>query len=472
MSVRSKILAVLTLALAPLTPAALRAEPSLRGIQTSDIDRSADPCTDFFEFANGAWRKQNPIPPSMVRWSRRWAAGELAKDQLKVILDEVSAKTHVAAGQRRAAHRRPLRRLHGRGAHRPARASSPSQPLLDEIDALQDTAGRAAHDRPAPRPEHRRCPSASRPRPTTTTRAQVIADIYASGLGLPDRDYYFKPEPRFAEAREKYRAHVRQHVQAGRLPAARRRRRPRTRSSRWRRSSPRPRSTTSALRDPKATDHKTTFAELQKLAPRFDWAAYFDAAGLPRARPQRAGAGVPAGVDRELPRHAARRLEDVPEVAPAATRRLLASPRPSWRRTSPSTTQYLRRREGDEAALEALRGVHRRAARRGARPEVRGEALPARGQGAHAGAGQEPAAGHGRHHPRPRLDGRRDQGPRLEKLSTFNPKIGYPDKWKDYSAVTIRRDAFWDERGGRPPLQRRRRPARRSASPWTAGAGA
>ena len=37
---------------------------------------------------------------------------------------------------------------------------------------------------------------------------RVIADIYASGLGLPDRDYYVKPEPRFQEAREKYRVHV------------------------------------------------------------------------------------------------------------------------------------------------------------------------------------------------------------------------------------------------------------------------
>src|SRR6187397_559181 len=98
MSRRSKILAAVTLALAALTPAALRAEPALRGIQTSDLDRRAEPCTDFFQFANGTWRKENPIPPSMVRWSRRWAAGEVAKDQLKVILDEVSAKTTGPAG--------------------------------------------------------------------------------------------------------------------------------------------------------------------------------------------------------------------------------------------------------------------------------------------------------------------------------------------------------------------------------------
>ncbi|HEX4605303.1 MAG TPA: hypothetical protein VH724_14985, partial [Candidatus Angelobacter sp.] len=45
---------------------------SPKGIQTGDIDQKADPCTDFFQFANGKWRAENPIPPSMVRWSRRW----------------------------------------------------------------------------------------------------------------------------------------------------------------------------------------------------------------------------------------------------------------------------------------------------------------------------------------------------------------------------------------------------------------
>ena len=42
-----------------------------KGVQVGDIDTSVAPCTDFFEYANGAWRKANPIPPSMVRWSRR-----------------------------------------------------------------------------------------------------------------------------------------------------------------------------------------------------------------------------------------------------------------------------------------------------------------------------------------------------------------------------------------------------------------
>ena len=42
----------------------------------------------------------------------------------------------------------------------------------------------------------------------------------------------------------------------------------------------------------------------------------------------------------------------------------------------------------------------------------------------------------------------------LEKLGTFNPKIGYPDKWKDYSKVAVRRDAYWESVLAGAPLQR------------------
>src|SRR5260370_30305101 len=62
-------------------------------IQVGDLDRKADPCTDFFQYANGTWRANNPIPASMSRWSRRWKAGEDAKEQLKDILDDVSRRT-------------------------------------------------------------------------------------------------------------------------------------------------------------------------------------------------------------------------------------------------------------------------------------------------------------------------------------------------------------------------------------------
>ena len=77
-----------------LLPAVLPGQTTPQhGVQTGDIDRKADPCADFFQYANGKWRAENPIPPSMPRWSRRWQAGEDAKEQLKVILDDVSRRT-------------------------------------------------------------------------------------------------------------------------------------------------------------------------------------------------------------------------------------------------------------------------------------------------------------------------------------------------------------------------------------------
>jgi hypothetical protein len=53
-------------ALLAVAPAVFAADaPALRGIETGDLDRSVAPCSDFHEFANGAWRAANPIPPSM-----------------------------------------------------------------------------------------------------------------------------------------------------------------------------------------------------------------------------------------------------------------------------------------------------------------------------------------------------------------------------------------------------------------------
>src|SRR5438552_6459152 len=63
------------------------------GVIVQDIDKNANACTDFYEYANGAWRAANPIPASMSRWSRRWAAGEQNKAQLRTIAEDES-KNH------------------------------------------------------------------------------------------------------------------------------------------------------------------------------------------------------------------------------------------------------------------------------------------------------------------------------------------------------------------------------------------
>ena len=179
----------------------------LHGIHPEDINRKGDACTDFFDYANGAWRQQNPIPSYMDRWSRRWQSGEVNKEHVRDILTELSSRTDWPDGQRGPARGRLLRRLHGRIpgrragqqagpalARRSRRASSDKAGVQRMIGKLHDVgvsvpfvvfAGEDLHE-----------PS------------RTIAHVYAGGLGMPDRDYYLKTEPRFVEARAKYLEHV------------------------------------------------------------------------------------------------------------------------------------------------------------------------------------------------------------------------------------------------------------------------
>ena len=60
------------LAFAALSTAVSVSAASPHGILVGDINRDGDACTDFYDYANGTWRKQNPIPDDMDRWSRRW----------------------------------------------------------------------------------------------------------------------------------------------------------------------------------------------------------------------------------------------------------------------------------------------------------------------------------------------------------------------------------------------------------------
>src|ERR1043165_4570692 len=108
-----------------------------KGVFVADLDRSADPCTDFFQYANGAWRKENPIPASMPRWSRRWQAGETAKDRLKEILEEVSAKRDWPA----ASVEQLIGDFYGAcmdTAKIDQRGAEPLKPMMAEIDKLRE----------------------------------------------------------------------------------------------------------------------------------------------------------------------------------------------------------------------------------------------------------------------------------------------------------------------------------------------
>ena len=432
---------LITLAAAPALAAppeaATTAKP--KGIQTGDLDKSVNPCTDFFEFANGGWRKANPIPPSMVRWSRRWAAGELAKDQLKVILDEVSAKTTWPKGSAEQ-----LIGDHYAACMDTARIDSlgvaPARPALGDIDGIQDVAGVqriisqfAAVGVATPFGVFA---SSDNHEPT-----QVVAHFFASGLGLPDRDYYVKTEPRFEEARAKYLEHVAaMFVLAGSTPekadqAADRVMAVETALARHSLDNV-------ALRDPKATDNKTTFADLQKLAPHFDWAAYFDASKLPRVDMNVQEPDFMREFDRQL---AETKVADwktyltwqlLHAAAPVLSKEFVAEDfrfnqaylqgakemKPRWKQCVEDTDQQL----GEALGQKYVEKYFPPAAKARMQELVK-NLLLGMGDTIRTLEWMTPPT----------------KAKALEKLATFNPKVGYPDKWKDYSKVAISRTDYW-----------------------------
>src|SRR5579859_3659069 len=97
-SLRTQVCAFFFVLLLVCSPSLFSQSSALHGIDVNDLDRKAQPCDDFYEFANGTWRASNPIPASMERWSKRWQAGEQSKEKLRDILEAATADKSAPAG--------------------------------------------------------------------------------------------------------------------------------------------------------------------------------------------------------------------------------------------------------------------------------------------------------------------------------------------------------------------------------------
>ncbi len=252
------------------------AEPVLPyspGLDPASMDRSVDPCVDFYHYSCGGWQKKNPIPPDQTGWD---VYSKLYQDNLNFlrgILEEASSTK-----QHRDTVTQEIGDLYAAcmdEATVEKRGLSAIKPDLDAIARLKSIhelaplLARLENSVPATSFIFR---TASNQDPDDSE--QQIADLSQGGLGLPDRDYYTKDDAKSKEIRERYVQYVQKlfELMGDSSDAAKK-----SAETILRMETALAKSSLTRVerRDPYKLKNKIKVADLEQLAPSFDWQAYF-----------------------------------------------------------------------------------------------------------------------------------------------------------------------------------------------------
>jgi len=274
-----------TLALLPVAWMCLQAQdrplaslPYTPSLDTSFMNRSADPCVDFYQYACGNWIKLNPIPADQPSWD---VYGKLHTDNLRFlwgILEEASKPA-----PNRSANQQKIGDYFAACMDEPAVEKAGAAPLGAELNAI------AAVERVSDLPSLlARLHLASEQSPLFAFGSsqdyadsnRVIAFAYAGGLGLPDRDYYVKTDKKSQETRARYLEHLGKTFQLLGDSDAKAKSEAET-VMEIETALAKASLTRVDKRDPHKMFNKMSAADLMKLTPAFDWSAYWKALGIP-----------------------------------------------------------------------------------------------------------------------------------------------------------------------------------------------
>ena len=408
------------------------------GFDTANLDKSCKPCDDFYEFAMGGWMKANPIPPEYPTWGSFTVLLDKNQQNLRKILESaVDAKGAVGANERKIGD------FYASCMDTTAIEAAGTKPIDQEMLRITQMKGgvdlqeEVAHLQTIGVDAMFRFGSRQDAKDST----QVIATAVQGGLGLPDRDYYLKDDEKSKSLRETYVKHVGKMFELLGNPADKAAAEAATVMT-IETSLAKASMTNVERRDPNKTYHRMKLAELKTLTPDFSWEAYFKATGHPQF--SETNIGQPdffKALDRQLTSTpledwktylrwqlldtSARGLPDkfVAEDFEFHGKALVGSKeiQPRWKRCVRATDRNLGEALGQvyvekyfppDAKAKALEMVHNLVA--ALRDDLK--TLPWMSPETRAQA--------------------------TAKLDAFGVKIGYPDKWRDYSSLKIERGAY------------------------------
>ena len=413
-------------------------DSSYWGFDTANLDKSCKPCDDFYQFAMGGWMKANPIPPAYSTWGSFSQLVDKNQQNLRQIL-EAAEKQQAVAGS----NEQKIGDFYASCMDTAAIEAAGTKPIDAELATIAAMKNAAELQAETARLQKEGVGVLFGFRATQDAKdsSQVVGAAWQGGLGLPEREYYLKQDDKSKQLRDNYVKHVARMfellgdsadtatTEAGTI-------------LRIETSLANASMKNTDLRDPEKTYHRMKLADVQALTPAFSWQTYFKLLGHPELK--EINVGQPdffKALDSQL---TATPLADwktyfrwhlLNSAAPELPDKFVAEEfefrgktltgakeiQPRWKRCTQATDRalgealgqvYVQKYFPPEAKAHALVMVHNliSALRNDLQtlpwmsPETRAQATA--------------------------------------KLEAFAVKIGYTDKWRDYSALKIDRASY------------------------------
>jgi len=250
------------------------------GFDLASLDKNTQACTDFYQYANGGWLAANPIPAAFSSWGVAEVLQEKNRDVLHEILESLAANTNAPKGSAEQkvgdyyATCMDEAKIEKEGM-------KPLEPVFEQIAAIKDAGGlqnAIAHFHSM----GLHVVFSSDSTQDFKNSSEVTFEIYQGGLGLPDRDYYLKTDDDSKKTRDAYVQHVTKMFELLGDDAAKSAAEAQTVmaiETKLAEAS----LTRVEMRDPSRIYHRMTVAQVKELAPAFDWAGYMKKLGVPQA---------------------------------------------------------------------------------------------------------------------------------------------------------------------------------------------